>query len=112
MNRRAIRKLTNVLALALSGLATAVGLFFLGAILWTLIRNGLAGMSLSLFTTMNNAKKPFDDVRVRMALNLAVDKAAYRKVIWSGYADEQFSPMAHVLCAIVWGPGYFCPPSR
>jgi len=52
MNRRAIRKLTNVLALALSGLATAVGLFFLGAILWTLIRNGLAGMSLSLFTTM------------------------------------------------------------
>ena len=52
MNRRAIRKLTNVLALALSGLATAVGLFFLGAILWTLIRNGVAGMSLSLFTAM------------------------------------------------------------
>jgi len=52
MNRRAIRKLTNVLALALSGLATAVGLFFLGAILWTLIRNGLAGVSLSLFTAM------------------------------------------------------------
>jgi phosphate transport system permease protein len=52
MNRRAIRKLTNVLALALSGLATAIGLFFLGAILWTLIRNGLAGMSLSLFTAM------------------------------------------------------------
>lgn len=49
---------------------------------------------LSLFTTMNNAKKPFNDVRVRMALNMAVDKAAYRKVIWSGYADEQFSPMA------------------
>ena len=52
MNRRAIRKLTNVLALALSGLATAVGLFFLGAILWTLIRNGLAGVSFSLFTAM------------------------------------------------------------
>jgi phosphate transport system permease protein len=52
MNRRAIRKLTNVLALALSGLATAIGLFFLGAILWTLIRNGLAGVSLSLFTAM------------------------------------------------------------
>ncbi len=52
MNRRAIRKLTNVLALALSGLATAIGLFFLGAILWTLLRNGVAGMSLSLFTTM------------------------------------------------------------
>jgi phosphate transport system permease protein len=52
MNRRAIRKLTNVLALALSGLATAIGLFFLGAILWTLIRNGLAGVSFSLFTAM------------------------------------------------------------
>ena len=36
MNRRAVRKLTNVVALALSGLATAIGLFFLGAILWTL----------------------------------------------------------------------------
>jgi phosphate transport system permease protein len=52
MNRRAIRKLTNVLALALSGVATAIGLFFLGAILWTLLRNGLAGMSLSVFTAM------------------------------------------------------------
>jgi phosphate transport system permease protein len=52
MNRRAIRKLTNVLALALSGVATAIGLFFLGAILWTLLRNGLAGMSISVFTAM------------------------------------------------------------
>ncbi len=50
MNRRTVRKLTNVIALCLSGLATAVGLFFLGAILWTLISNGLAGMSLALFT--------------------------------------------------------------
>ncbi|TLZ02370.1 MAG: phosphate ABC transporter permease PstA, partial [Gammaproteobacteria bacterium] len=31
---------------------TAIGLFFLGAILWTLIRNGLAGVSLKLFTAM------------------------------------------------------------
>jgi len=52
MNRRTIRKLTNMLALGLSGLATAIGLFFLGAILWTLIRNGLAGVSLRLFTAM------------------------------------------------------------
>ena len=42
MSRRAIRKLINAVALGLSGLATAIGLFFLGAILWTLIRNGLA----------------------------------------------------------------------
>ena len=50
MNRRAIRKFTNGLALCLSGLATIVGLFCLGAILWTLISNGIAGMSVALFT--------------------------------------------------------------
>jgi phosphate transport system permease protein len=52
MSRRSIRKAINVAALGLSGLATAIGLFFLGAILWTLIHNGLAGMSLQLFTAM------------------------------------------------------------
>jgi phosphate transport system permease protein len=52
MSRRAIRKLINAIALGLSGVATAVGLFFLGAILWTLVRNGLAGMSTQLFTAM------------------------------------------------------------
>jgi len=52
MSRRAIRKLINALALGLSGFATAIGLFFLGAILWTLIRSGLAGMSTQLFTAM------------------------------------------------------------
>jgi len=50
MNRRAIRKFTNGLALCLSGLATVIGLFCLGAILWTLISNGIAGMSVALFT--------------------------------------------------------------
>jgi len=48
--RRATRKLTNVAALTASGLATAIGLFFLGAILWTLIKDGLAGMSVPMFT--------------------------------------------------------------
>jgi phosphate transport system permease protein len=52
MSRRAIRKLINAVALGLSGVATAIGLFFLGAILWTLLRSGLAGMSLQLFTQM------------------------------------------------------------
>jgi len=50
MNRRTMRKVTNVVALCLSGLATVIGLFFLGAILWTLVYNGLAGMSIALFT--------------------------------------------------------------
>ena len=48
--RRTVRKIANVVALSLSGLATAIGLFFLGAILWTLVKNGLAGMSAALFT--------------------------------------------------------------
>jgi phosphate transport system permease protein len=52
MNRRTNRKLINILALLLSGVATAIGLFFLGAILWTLVKNGLAGMSADLFTKM------------------------------------------------------------
>jgi phosphate transport system permease protein len=50
MNRRAMRKFTNGVALFLSGLATVIGLFCLGAILWTLISNGIAGMSIALFT--------------------------------------------------------------
>ena len=52
MSRRALRTFYNLLALSLSGLATAIGLFFLGAILWTLIKNGVGGMSLSVFTAM------------------------------------------------------------
>ena len=52
MSRRFLRRLTNFVALSLSGLATALGLFFLGAILWTLLSRGLAGMSGTLFTAM------------------------------------------------------------
>jgi phosphate transport system permease protein len=52
MRRSLTRKIANVAALALSVGATGVGLFFLGAILWTLLKNGLAGMSLHLFTQM------------------------------------------------------------
>jgi phosphate transport system permease protein len=52
MKRRTIRKITNLVALSLSGLATAIGLFFLGAILYTLLKNGLGGMSARVFTQM------------------------------------------------------------
>ena len=52
MKRSFNRKVTNVLALSLSVGATAIGLLFLGAILWTLLKNGFAGMSLQLFTQM------------------------------------------------------------
>jgi phosphate transport system permease protein len=50
--RRVARKITNWAALTLSGVATAIGLFFLGAILWTLIKSGLSGVSVALFTQM------------------------------------------------------------
>jgi phosphate transport system permease protein len=52
MKRHTVRKVTNLLALSLSGLATAIGLFFLGAILYTLLKNGLGGMSAKVFTAM------------------------------------------------------------
>jgi phosphate transport system permease protein len=50
MSRRLRRKITNVVALTLSGAATLIGLGFLVAILWTLIKNGVAGMSSTVFT--------------------------------------------------------------
>jgi phosphate transport system permease protein len=52
MNRRAIRKGVNLVALGLSGLATGIGLFFLGAILWTLVKNGIAGLTPAVFSAM------------------------------------------------------------
>src|SRR5262249_42716459 len=49
-SRSLTRKITNGIALALSGVATLIGLTCLGAILWTLLKNGFTGMSLQLFT--------------------------------------------------------------
>jgi glutathione transport system substrate-binding protein len=45
------------------------------------------------YTAMNVMKKPFDDVRVRQALNYAVDKTAFAKIVWSGYEDAATSPL-------------------
>jgi phosphate transport system permease protein len=52
MSRRAFRKWKNGVFLALSLVATLTGLACLGAILWTLITHGVAGMSWHLFTEM------------------------------------------------------------
>jgi phosphate transport system permease protein len=49
MSRRTLRRIMNALALGLSGVATAIGLFFLAAILWTLVKSGVAGLSLQVF---------------------------------------------------------------
>jgi phosphate transport system permease protein len=52
MSRRTFRKIKNGAFLALSLAATLTGLACLGAILWTLISHGVAGMSWHLFTEM------------------------------------------------------------
>jgi glutathione transport system substrate-binding protein len=44
------------------------------------------------YVSLNTMKKPFNDIRVRQALNYAVDKEAFIKVVWSGYADMMDSP--------------------
>jgi len=52
MNRRAFRRAKNGTFLALSMIATLAGLACLAAILWTLISNGIAGMSWQIFSQM------------------------------------------------------------
>ena len=44
------RRMTDKLATALSWLAMLLVVFLLGSILWTLLRNGIAGLSVHLFT--------------------------------------------------------------
>jgi phosphate transport system permease protein len=52
MSQRGFRKIVNALALGLSGLATLVGLLLLGALLWSLLKEGLAHFSLQVLTQM------------------------------------------------------------
>ncbi|HET6235627.1 MAG TPA: glutathione ABC transporter substrate-binding protein [Acetobacteraceae bacterium] len=49
------------------------------------------------YIALNNLRKPFDDPRVRLALNYAVDKQAFIKVVFSGHADPMDSPMPQLL---------------
>lgn len=50
MTRLGWRRAKGRIALASSVFATAVGLFFLGSILWMLLKNGFAGFAIRLFT--------------------------------------------------------------
>jgi phosphate transport system permease protein len=52
MSRRLFRKIVNAIALGLSGLATLIGLLLLGALLWSLLKEGLAHFSTQVFTQM------------------------------------------------------------
>ncbi len=49
------------------------------------------------YVAMNTMKKPFSDPRVRQALNYAVDKAAYCKVVENGFCTPLLSPMPELL---------------
>lgn len=43
------------------------------------------------YMSMNTTKKPFDDVRVRQAINYALNKEAFLKVVYRGYGSEMDS---------------------
>ncbi|MHC5308278.1 glutathione ABC transporter substrate-binding protein [Bartonella sp. LJL80] len=49
------------------------------------------------YTSLNNMKKPFDDIRVRQALNYAVNKEAYCKVVLNGFCEVATSPIPPLL---------------
>lgn len=52
MSQRLIRRIVNALALGLSAVATLVGLLLLGALLWSLLKEGLAHFSMDVLTKM------------------------------------------------------------
>jgi phosphate transport system permease protein len=52
MSRRAVRRFKNGIAISLAVVATLIGLLCLGAILWTLLKNGLSGLSWAVFSQM------------------------------------------------------------
>jgi len=49
------------------------------------------------YVTMNQNVEPFDDVRVRQALNYAIDKDAFIAVVKGGYGNKLNSAMSPVL---------------
>ena len=64
------------------------------------------------YASLNVMKKPFDDVRVRQALNYAVDKAAYIKVVWNGAAGPLDSPLPPKLAFYVKQGEYAFDPAK
>lgn len=46
------------------------------------------------YVTLNMSKKPFNDVKVRQAMNYAIDKDAFIKAVYGGYGEHSLSPMA------------------
>jgi glutathione transport system substrate-binding protein len=64
------------------------------------------------YVAMNTLRKPFDDLRVRQALNHAVDKQAYMKVVFGGYAVPMDAPLPSNLSGYVRQGSYPYDPAK
>lgn len=60
------------------------------------------------YVTMNQNVKPFNDVRVRQAMNYAIDKDAFIAVVKGGYGNKLNSAMSPVLPYYVAHDEYVC----
>ncbi|SIS51329.1 glutathione transport system substrate-binding protein [Paracoccus saliphilus] len=64
------------------------------------------------YVALNNTKEPFDDVRVRQALNYAVDKEAYCKIAFSGLCKPADSIIPEMLAFHVPAGDYAYDPDK
>ena len=64
------------------------------------------------YLAMNVQHKPFDDVRVRRAVNYAINKAAIVRLIYQGLAEEATTPVPPSLWGHSPGPSYGYDPRK
>lgn len=76
------------------------------------VRVLLAPSDRTIFIAANTRRAPFSDVRVRQALNYAVDKAAIVKNVLFGSADLMDAPMAPSLFGYCRAGGYEYNPGK
>ncbi len=68
--------------------------------------------NIGLYVTINNTKKPFNDIRVRQAMNYAVDKEAVIRDLYQGMADPMSSVNAPILLGAYQPRPYEYNPAR